>query len=110
MPPSSPSRPSRLLRLLGLGFGIAVILGGTIGVGILRTPGSVVARLGSEPLAIAVWVLGGMYALLGAFALAELGTMTPETGGYFAYARRAFGPAIGFAVWIDTLSTLESPS
>ena len=102
--PTSPTRPTRLLRLLGLGFGIAVVIGGTIGVGILRTPGSVVARLGSEPLAIAVWVLGGLYALLGAFALAELGTMTPETGGYFAYARRAFGPAIGFAVgWCDLL-------
>ena len=51
-----------------------------------------------------MWVLGGLYALLGAFALAELGTMTPETGGYFAYARRAFGPAIGFAVgWCDLL-------
>jgi APA family basic amino acid/polyamine antiporter len=102
--PTSPTRPTRLLRLLGLGFGIAVVIGGTIGVGILRTPGTVVARLGSEPLAIAVWVLGGVYALLGAFALAELGTMTPETGGYFAYARRAFGPAIGFAVgWCDLL-------
>src|SRR5947209_7115079 len=102
--PTSPTRPTRLLRLLGLGFGIAVVIGGTIGVGILRTPGSVVARLGSEALAIAVWVLGGVYALLGALALAELGTMTPETGGYFAYARRAFGPAIGFAVgWCDLL-------
>jgi APA family basic amino acid/polyamine antiporter len=102
--PTSPPRPTRLLRILGLSFGLAVVIGGTIGVGILRTPGTVVARLGSEPLAVAVWVLGGVYSLLGAFALAELGTMTPEAGGYFAYARRAFGPAMAFAVgWCDLL-------
>ena len=101
--PALPARPT-LLRILGLGFGIAVVIGGTIGVGILRTPGGVVARVGSEPLAIFLWVLGGAYSLLGAFALAELSTMMPEAGGYLVYARRAFGPAIGFAVgWADLL-------
>lgn len=109
-PPSVPTRPTgpprsaRLLRILGLGFGVAVVIGGTIGVGILRTPGGVVARVGSEPVAIGLWVLGGMYSLLGAVALAELGTMMPEAGGYLVYARRAFGPAVGFAVgWADLL-------
>src|SRR3954454_21525081 len=35
-----PAAPpgGQLLRILGAGFGIAVIIGGTIGVGILRTP------------------------------------------------------------------------
>ena len=97
--PALPARPT-LLRILGLGFGIAVVIGGTIGVGILRTPGGVVARVGSEPLAIVLWVLGGAYSLLGAFALAELSTMMPEAGGYLVYARRAFGPAIGFAIGV----------
>ena len=30
-----------LLRVLGVGFGLAVTIGGTIGMGILRTPGDV---------------------------------------------------------------------
>jgi basic amino acid/polyamine antiporter, APA family len=96
-----PARPT-LLRILGVGFGIAVVIGGTIGVGILRTPGGVVARVGSEPLAISLWVLGGVYSVFGAVALAELGAMMPQAGGYLVYARRAFGPAIGFSVgWAD---------
>ena len=53
--------------MLGLGFGIAVVIGGTIGVGILRTPGTVLARVGSPGVAVALWTLGGGYSLLGAF-------------------------------------------
>jgi hypothetical protein len=34
-----------LLRIVGVGFGIAVGVGGTIGSGILRTPGEVAAQL-----------------------------------------------------------------
>ena len=31
----------RLLRVLGVGFGLAVTIGGTIGMGIFRTPGEI---------------------------------------------------------------------
>jgi APA family basic amino acid/polyamine antiporter len=94
----------KLLRLLGVGFGIAVAIGGTLGVGILRAPGGVLAHAGSPTVALTLWIAGGLYSLLGAFALAELSTMTPSAGGYFAYARRAFGPAVAFAVgWGDFL-------
>jgi len=39
-----------LLRLLGVGFGVAVTVGGTVGVGILRTPGIVVPPRDWAPL------------------------------------------------------------
>jgi hypothetical protein len=48
-----------LLRIVGVGFGIAVGIGGTVGSGILRTPGDVAAHLRSPWLIIAVWVFGG---------------------------------------------------
>jgi hypothetical protein len=38
---------SRLLPVLGLGFGVAVTIGNTIGAGIFRTPGEVAAHLPS---------------------------------------------------------------
>ncbi|HEY0460235.1 MAG TPA: hypothetical protein VGC97_13940, partial [Pyrinomonadaceae bacterium] len=72
----------RLLKILGVGFGLAIVIGGTIGVGILRTPGIVAANLGSSWLIIAVWIFGGIYALIGANTLAELAVMLPEDGGY----------------------------
>jgi basic amino acid/polyamine antiporter, APA family len=95
----------QLRRLLGLGFGLAVIVGSTIGVGILRTPGLVAGHLHSSSAILAVWMVGGIYTLLGAVCLAELGTMVPQAGGYYVYARRGFGDWVGFSVgWTDWLT------
>lgn len=94
-----------LSRILGLGFGVAVIFGGTVGVGILRLPGTIAGQLGSFWLIMLIWVLGGSYALLGAISVAELGTAMPQAGGFYIYSKRAFGPAAGFVVgWSDWLN------
>jgi len=94
-----------LLKILGVGFGIAVGIGGTIGVGVLRNPGSIAAHLGSVWLIMLVWLLGGVYCLLGANYLTELATMIPKAGGFYVYAERAFGRFGGFVVgWSDWLN------
>ena len=99
-----PKRKGKLLHILGVSFGIAGAIGGTIGAGILRTPGIVAAHLGSSELIIAAWVVGGAYTLLGAISVAELGACLPQAGGWYVYARRAFGRYAGFAVgWMDWL-------
>lgn len=99
------SHVGHLRRLLGLGFGLAVIVGSTIGVGILRTPGLVAGHLLSSPAILVAWVVGGLYTLLGSVCMAELGTMMPQAGGYYVYARRGFGNWVGFAVgWTDWLT------
>jgi basic amino acid/polyamine antiporter, APA family len=94
-----------LRRILGVGFGLAVIIGSTLGIGILRTPGLVASQLSTPASIVTVWIAGGLYTLLGSICLTELGTMLPRAGGYFVYARRAFGDAAGFAVgWTDWLT------
>jgi APA family basic amino acid/polyamine antiporter len=94
-----------LSRILGLGFGIAVIFGGTVGVGILRLPGAIAGQLGSFWPIMLVWAGGGCYALLGAMSVAELGTAMPQAGGFYIYSKRAFGVPAGFAVgWADWLN------
>ena len=101
-PPAPP--PGRLLQILGIGFGLAGAIGGTIGAGILRTPGLVAAELGSGERLIVAWIAGGLYALLGALCVAELATSLPRAGGWTVYAQRAFGPSMGFTVgWMDWL-------
>lgn len=94
-----------LLRILGVAFGVAVVIGGTIGSGILRTPGAVVAQFGSERLALAAWAAGAVSALLAASALADLVTSVPRSGGFYVFARRALGNAVGVAIgWADWAS------
>ncbi len=95
-----------LLRVLGVGFGLAVTIGGTIGMGILRTPGDVAKQLPTPTLFIGVWLLGGVYALLGTISVAELGAMIPRSGGWYVFVHRALGNYPGFVVgWSDWLST-----
>src|SRR5690349_9593228 len=91
-------RGGRLLRILGVGFGIAGGVGATIGGGILRTPGEVAGYMGTAGLTSAIWLVGGVYTLLCSGAVSELATMLPRAGGWYVYSERAFGKRIGFVV------------
>src|SRR5215471_3465684 len=91
-------RGGRLLRILGVGFGIAVGVGATIGGGILRTPGEVAGYMGTAGLTLAIWLVGGVYTLLCCSAVSELATMLPRAGGWYVYSERAFGKRVGFVV------------
>jgi APA family basic amino acid/polyamine antiporter len=103
-------KPTPLARILGLGFGLAMVFGGTVGVGILRLPGTLAATLGDSRLVLLFWIVGGVYALLGAMSVAELAAMLPRAGGFYVYARRAFGGGAGFVVgwsdWINQVAAL----
>lgn len=95
----------RLLKVLGVGFGLAGSVGGTIGAGILRVPGLVADQLPSQPLIFWIWVLGASYALLGAVCVAELAAAMPRAGGWYVYAEEAFGRRAGFLVgWSDWIA------
>ncbi len=100
-----PSR-GKLLQILGVWFGIAAAIGNSIGAGIVRTPGDIASGVPNGWLFLGVWVLGGLYALSGASALAELGAAIPRSGGQYNFSHRALGDYAGFIVgWSDWLST-----
>ncbi len=105
-PTSKPVSKGRFLQILGVAFGLAIIVGNTIGVGIMRTPGDVAALLPSLPWFVGVWIAGGIYALFGAMTLAEAAAMLPKSGGMYVVVHRAMGRYPGFAIgWTDTIST-----
>jgi APA family basic amino acid/polyamine antiporter len=88
------SRPKgHLLRVLGVAFGLAAVVGSVVGQGILRTPGMVAGAVHSPEAMIGFWLLGGLIALIGGAVYVELGASVPSAGGPYDYARRAFGPA-----------------
>ena len=102
MPTSRRSAAGHLLRILGIAFGLAVVVGGVVGQGILRTPGIVAGAVPDPTLIMLLWAAGGLLALVDACSLVELGASIPREGGPYALARRAYGPAAGIVVgWAD---------
>jgi APA family basic amino acid/polyamine antiporter len=76
---------------------VLLIIGTVIGSGIFLVPGAVLKSVGSSlPLALSVWVIGGVLSLLGALTYGELTAMKPEAGGLYVYIRDCFGPLAGF--------------
>jgi APA family basic amino acid/polyamine antiporter len=97
--------PSGLLRVLGLVFGLAVVVGGVIGSGIMRAPGIVAQGLTTTPLILGAWVLGGAASMLAAMPMVEAGSAVPLAGGPYPIAERAFGKTMGFftgvMIWLS---------
>lgn len=75
---------------------MAIVIGTTIGSGIFRSPAGIADRLpGPLPL-MAVWIVGGLFALCGALTLAEVAGEYPETGGVYVYLREGWGRLAAF--------------
>ena len=85
-----------LLRVLGPGMAIAVVVGNTIGSGIFVKPGIIAASGGSFSLIATVWLVGTVLCVLGTLCLAELAVMLPRAGGMYVYLREAFGGTTAF--------------
>jgi basic amino acid/polyamine antiporter, APA family len=104
------SNQNNLKKLLGVGFGIAVTIGGTIGTGILRKPGPIAQLIGDPTIITLLWLAVGIYAILGVLCAIELAIMLPQAGAWYVYARRAFGDYLGFVTgitsWLGTVSAL----
>lgn len=71
-------------------------MGSVIGSGVFMKPAAMAAVLGSPIWLSIVWVIAGLFSLLGAFIYAELGAMMPETGGLYVYFRKMFGDFFAF--------------
>lgn len=83
-------------RVLSTWDATMVVVGGIIGAGIFVNPYIVARTLDSTPAVVLAWVTGGLIALAGAFAYAELGAVAPKAGGQYVYLRDAFHPLVGF--------------
>ena len=83
-------------RQLGLFDATMIVMGGIVGAGIFANPSEVAHRVHTPFLILGVWVLGGIFAMWGAFIWAELATRLPGTGGQYLYLREAYHPAVAF--------------
>ena len=91
------SGPRELARVLTLRDLVLIVVGTTIGSGIFTVPGAVLRQSGGDlGVALVVWVVGSILALLGALTFGELGALLPDAGGSYVYVREAFGALPAF--------------
>jgi APA family basic amino acid/polyamine antiporter len=101
--PMAPNQPEpSLKRSIGLWTATALVVGNMVGSGVFLLPSALAGEAG--PASILALGFTGIGALLLALVFANLGRAYPQTGGPYAYARRAFGDFVGFqtawAYWI----------
>jgi basic amino acid/polyamine antiporter, APA family len=90
--PETLARP-KLKRSLGLWMATALVVGNMVGSGVFGLPASLAS---TGPISLLSWGFTGIGAVLLALVFANLGRAYPQTGGPYAYARRAFGDFAGF--------------
>src|SRR4028118_2193266 len=105
---SDPTPGPGFSRTLSLFDATMIAISGIIGSGIFINP-YVVARTVETPvLILAVWIAGGVIALLGAFVFAELSTVMPRVGGQYAFFREAFHPLVALLHGWSLLLIIQS--
>jgi len=90
-------------RELNLLDASVVVAGAIVGVGIFANPSNVARIVGEPILIIAAWIAGGVLALLGGFAYAELASRLPVVGGQYIYLARAWHPVVGYLYGVALL-------
>ena len=112
MTPSPRGAPSPLARSptpYGLWSGVGVNVGVMIGVGVFVSAGFMASSLGPVPILLA-WLVGGVLAMAGARAYAEVARLVPRSGGEYRYLSTLVHPALGYlAGWTTVLAGFSAP-
>lgn len=91
-----PDDEDATIRHFGVASAASVMVANMIGTGVFTALGFQVQTLHTGFALLMLWVVGGVVALCGALAYAELGTMLPRSGGEYVYLGRAWHPMVGF--------------
>ena len=95
---------------LGLTAATAIVVANMIGVGVFTSTGFQAASLHDPWTILVAWVVGGVLALCGAAAYAELGAMMPRVGGEYVYLSEAYHPVVGtMSGWASLIAGFSAP-
>jgi APA family basic amino acid/polyamine antiporter len=97
-----------LVRAIGLGSAVLLVVGSVVGSGIFLTTGGMAALIPSASLLLIAWALGGVLAITGGLTYAEMGGMFPRSGGVYVFLREAYGGLTAFLYgWASLLVVIS---
>jgi APA family basic amino acid/polyamine antiporter len=98
------------VKKISLFTAISVVIANMIGTGVFTSVGFQLASVQNTITILLLWIAGGVLALFGAFAYAELGTHFKESGGDYIYLSRIFYPVLGYlSAWTGLVVGFSAP-
>jgi len=95
---------------IGLYSASGIVVANMIGAGIFTTSGLLMTGLANPVLLVMLWIIGGIIALCGALAYAELGKAMPEAGGEYIFLSNLYHPLAGFlSGWVSFIVGFSAP-
>ncbi|MBN1605946.1 MAG: amino acid permease [Polyangiaceae bacterium] len=97
-------------REVGLSTATFIVVANMVGTGVFTSLGFQVVGIRSTFALLALWLLGGVYALAGALCYGELAAAMPQSGGEYHFLSRLYHPAVGFvAGWVSATVGFAAP-
>ena len=88
----------------------ALVISNMIGTGVFTSLGYQLSDVQNTWSIILIWGLGGLFALIGAFTYAELGTNFDESGGDYIFLSKLIHPIVGYVyAWISLTVGFTAP-
>lgn len=108
--PGQPPDAGKVAPTVGFSTATAIAVADMIGIGVFTSLGFQVLGLTSGFSIIMLWVVGGIVAICGALAYAELATALPRSGGEYNFLSRIYSRAVGFlAGWVSATVGFAAP-
>lgn len=89
---------------------ISIVIANMVGTGVFTSLGYQSVDIKSGFAIAMLWLVGGIVALCGAFAYAEISTTFKRSGGEYHYLSEIYHPSLGFASgWVSLLVGFAAP-
>ena len=93
-----------------LGSATSIVVANMVGTGIFVSLGYQLIDIQDLATILALWLIGGIVALCGAFSYSELGAALPNSGGEYLFLSRIFHPSLGFmSGWMSSTIGFAAP-